>query len=36
MWTLLPARRNENINSGEQHAIFADELQSALRLTVGF
>jgi len=32
----LPAQRNVKINSDEQHAIFAHELQSALRLTVGF
>jgi hypothetical protein len=35
-WMLLPAYRNVKINSDEQHAIFAYELQSALRLTVGF
>jgi hypothetical protein len=29
-------KKNVNINSDEQHAIFAHELQSALRLTVGF
>jgi hypothetical protein len=33
---LLPAQRNLNINSDEQHAIFAHKLQSALRLTLGF
>jgi hypothetical protein len=33
---MLPAQRNENINSDEQHPIFAYELQRALRLTVGF
>jgi hypothetical protein len=33
---LLPSYRNMKTNSGEQHAIFAHELQSALRLTVGF
>jgi hypothetical protein len=33
---LLPARRYVKINSDEQHAIFAHELQRALRLTVGF
>jgi hypothetical protein len=35
-WTKLPAQRNEKINSDEQHAIFAYELQRALRLTAGF
>jgi hypothetical protein len=30
------AQRNVKINWDEQHAIFADELQRALRLTVGF
>ena len=29
---LLPTYRNMNINSDEQHTIFAYELQSALRL----
>ena len=28
--------KNAKINSEEQHAIFAHEFQSALRLTVGF
>jgi hypothetical protein len=36
IWMLLPAKRQVKINSDEQHAIFARELQSALRLTVGF
>lgn len=35
-WKLLPAYINVVINSGEQHAFFAHELQSALRLAVGF
>jgi hypothetical protein len=35
-WMLLPAKRNVNVNSDEQHAIFAHELQIALRLVVGF
>jgi hypothetical protein len=30
------AKRKAKINSDEQHAIFAHELQSALRLAVGF
>jgi len=36
--TLDAAARSRNItmNSDEKHAIFANELQSALRLTVGF
>jgi len=33
---LLPAYRNVKIKSDEQHAIFVLELQSALRLAVGF
>jgi hypothetical protein len=33
---LLTAYRNVKSNSDEQHAIFAHELQRALRLTVGF
>jgi len=33
---LLTAQRNGKINSYEQHSIFTHELQSALRLTVGF
>jgi hypothetical protein len=33
---VLPAQRNMKIDSHEQHAIFTQELQSALRLTVGF
>jgi hypothetical protein len=33
---LLPAQRNVKINSDELHAIFANKLQSALMLTVGF
>jgi len=32
---LLPAQRNVKIDSDEQQAIFARELQSALRWTVG-
>jgi hypothetical protein len=32
----LKKRKNVKISSDEQHAIFAHELQSALRLTVGF
>ena len=35
-WMSLPARRIVNINSDEQHAIFALELQNAPSLTVGF
>jgi hypothetical protein len=35
-WMLLPAERNVNFNSDEQHAIFAHESQCALRLTVEF
>jgi len=35
-WMLLPAYRDVKINSEEQHAIFANNLQSAMRLTVGF
>ena len=35
-WMLLPAKNNVKINSDEKHAFFAHELQSALRLTVGF
>jgi hypothetical protein len=30
------AQRDVKINSGEKHAIFAREYQSALSLTVGF
>jgi len=33
---LLPAQRNAEIISEEQHVIFAYELQSALRLMFGF
>jgi hypothetical protein len=33
---LLPAQTTVKITSDEQHAIFAHELQSALRLTAGF
>ena len=33
---LLPIRRYVKINSDKQHAIFAHELQSALKFTVGF
>jgi len=33
---LPTAQRDVKINSYEQHAIFAHELQSAMRLTVGF
>jgi hypothetical protein len=33
---LLTAQREANINSYEKHAILEHELQSALRLTVGF
>jgi len=33
---LLPAYRNVKINSDGQHAMFVQELQSALRLTLGF
>jgi len=33
---LLPAYRNLKINSDEQKKIFAHELRSELRLTVGF
>ena len=36
LWMLLPAQRNINIASDEQHAIFAHELQSALSVTVVF
>jgi len=32
-WVLLSAQRNVKINSDEQHMIFADEFQFALRLT---
>jgi len=35
-WMLLPAYRNVKINSDGQHAMFVQELQSALRLTLGF
>lgn len=35
-WMLLPAYRNVNLIANKQHAIFAHELQSTLRLTVGF
>ena len=35
-WMLLPAQRFVTISSYKQHAILAHELQSALRLTVGF
>jgi len=35
-WMLLPAQRNVKISSDEQHAIFARELQIALRWTLGF
>jgi hypothetical protein len=31
-----PHKRNEKINTGEQHAILTQEMQSALRLSVGF
>ena len=31
-----PHKRNLKINSDEEHAIFAQELQSALRLTAEF
>jgi len=34
-WMLLPAYRKVKISSDEQHAIFGQELQSALRLAVG-
>jgi hypothetical protein len=33
---LQPAQRNVKINSDEQHAIFAHELQSALSVKLGF
>jgi hypothetical protein len=33
---LLTAQRKAKINSNEQHASFAHDLQSALRLAVGF
>jgi len=36
IWMLLPAQIYVKITSDEQHAIFAQELQIALRLTVGF
>jgi hypothetical protein len=32
----LPPQRNMKINSAEQHAIFAEEFQCGLKLTVGF
>jgi len=32
---LLPAYRKVKINSDEQHVIFAKQLRSALKLTVG-
>jgi len=35
MMLLLLTKINAKINSGEQHSIFAQELQSVLRLTVG-
>jgi len=31
VWMLLPALRNMKINSDEQHAIFAQDMQSALK-----
>ena len=36
VWMLLPAQREAVVDSDEQHAILTKELQSALRLTVGF
>jgi len=36
IWVLLSAYRKVKINSDEQHAIFANDLQSAMRLKVGF
>jgi hypothetical protein len=35
-WALLPSQRKVKISSDEVHAIFAHELQSTLRLMVGF
>jgi hypothetical protein len=35
-WVLLPAQKYVKITSDEQHAILAQEMQSAVRLTVGF
>lgn len=35
-WMLLPAGKKAKIGSDEQHANFAQELQSVLKLTVGF
>jgi len=35
-WMQLAAQRHVKINSDEQHAIFAHELQCAVRLTEGF
>jgi hypothetical protein len=35
-WMLPTAQRDVKINPDEQHAFFAHELQSALRLTVGY
>jgi len=36
IWMLLSAQRNTKINSDEQHAIFAQQLQSTLGMAVGF
>jgi hypothetical protein len=33
---LLPAHTNVKISSDEQHAIFLQELQSSVKLMVGF
>jgi hypothetical protein len=35
-WRLVPATKIVKNTSDAQHAIFAHELQSALKLTVGF
>ena len=35
-WLLLPAKRNVKIKPEDQYSIFAYQMQSALRLTVGF